>query len=134
MISVHCAEPPAAGSLNQEPTPQQEDAQLYDVQFVGSRIGWAVGELGTIWQTTGGGQSWKFKPSPARCTFRSICFLTDKIGWIVGGGGVAYTNVSAGTVLATTDGGATWRQLGRDELPELHRVKFFTRDLGFATG
>src|SRR5687767_11996791 len=32
-------------------SPEQDDATLYDVQFVGVRTGWAVGERGVIWRT-----------------------------------------------------------------------------------
>ena len=39
-------------------TPVQDDASLYDIQFIGSQLGWAVGDHGVIWKTTDGGQTW----------------------------------------------------------------------------
>ena len=45
--------------------PFQDDASLHDVQFVGDRIGWAVGDHGVIWRTTDGGRNWDLIPSAA---------------------------------------------------------------------
>src|SRR5579862_5211871 len=41
------------------PSPVQEDADLHDVRFIGSHVGWAVGDHGVVWRTEDGGDSWK---------------------------------------------------------------------------
>jgi hypothetical protein len=41
-----------------EPLPIEDDANLHDVQFVGSRAGWAVGDHGVIWHSEDGGETW----------------------------------------------------------------------------
>src|SRR5262249_49171508 len=81
-----------------QPTVLQDDARLNDVQLLGARLGWAAGEQGVVWQTTDGGETWKFKRTPVSGSLRSICFLTDKVGWIVGGEAVPYSKVTTGIV------------------------------------
>jgi len=93
------------------PTPLQNDANLHDVQFVGTATGFAVGDHGVIWKTTDGGRTWKLLPSPVDCPLRSLCFLTDRIGWIAGGGTTPYTRLGYGVVLHTQDGGRSWQVL-----------------------
>ena len=39
------------------------DARLNDVCFVDLRLGWAVGDRGTIWHTDDGGRSWQLQHS-----------------------------------------------------------------------
>ena len=116
------------------PTPQQDDAPLYAVHFVGRQSGWAVGEHGVIWHTIDGGQQWKIVPSPVQCPLRGVCFLTDRVGWIVGGGTIPYTRLGYGVVLATRDAGQTWTVLGRGVLPPLFAVRFFDGNIGIAAG
>ena len=114
--------------------PWQDDAALFDVQFVNSRLGWAVGEHGVIWHSRDGGLSWQLVPSPVSCALRSVCFLTDRVGWIAGGKTTPHTRVSEGTVLATTDGGVTWTELAQQKLPSLHAVRFFNMQHGIVAG
>ena len=85
---------PKTRSQSAKPTPFQEDANLYDVQFVGQSIGWAVGDHGVVWQTTDGGRNWRFVKTPVNCPLKSVCFLTNRVGWIVGGGTTPFTGVS----------------------------------------
>jgi photosystem II stability/assembly factor-like uncharacterized protein len=134
-------------------SPIQDDARLNDVQFVGSRVGWIVGDHGVAWRTTDGGDSWNLVPTPVDCCLNSVCFLTDRVGWIVGGGTRSYGRLPYGVVLATDDGGASWQVLAgqsaksldlSDEkdgafsagqfLPRLHKVRFFNLQHGIAVG
>jgi photosystem II stability/assembly factor-like uncharacterized protein len=93
------------------PTPMQDDADLHDVQFVSRDVGWAVGDRGVIWKTTDAGRTWRLQKSPVNGPLRKLCFLTDRVGWIVGGGIEPYTRIGYGVVLFTDDGGKRWRQL-----------------------
>ena len=114
-----------SGIADAQVQPIQEDASLHEVQFVGGKIGWAVGDHGVIWHTANGGQSWEFVPSPVDCPLRSICFLTDRVGWIAGGGTTPHTRLNYGVVLFTDDGGKSWQLLARDTVPPLAYIKFF---------
>src|SRR5690606_23508505 len=119
--------------LPAEPSPLHDDAALHDVQFLGPDLGWAVGDRGVIWHTADGGRSWQMQSSGVRGSLRSVCFLTDQHGWVVGGETTPYTGLSHGIVLATTDGGRTWRPLDAP-LPPLHYVRFFDLENGIAVG
>ena len=116
------------------PTPVHLDANLHDIEFIGTHHGWAVGDHGSIWHTSDGGRTWRFQDSGVDCTLNSICFLTNSIGWVVGGGTQPYTRRSFGVVLHTTDGGQTWSRLSASNLPRLHGVKFFGPATGIAAG
>lgn len=117
-----------------QPTPLEDDANLHDVQFVGGQIGWAVGDHGVIWNTRDGGQTWRLVPSPVDCPLRSVCFLTDQVGWVAGGGTTPFTQVGYGVILFTSDGGRSWEQRAADELPPIHAIRFFGLDQGVAAG
>lgn len=117
-----------------EATPAQDDAALHDVQLVGARLGWAVGDRGTVWRTVDGGQSWEFRSTPVIGSLRSVCFLSDQIGWAVGGEVAPYSRIAQGIVLGTTDGGQSWTVLARNGLPYLYHVSFFGLEEGIAVG
>lgn len=62
---------------------------------------WMVGAPGTrVWHSPDGGQSWQWSPTGVRAPLRALCFVDDQHGWAVG---------ALGTILATDDGGQTWR-------------------------
>ena len=115
------------------PAPQQDDATLHAVQFVGSRNGWAAGDHGTVWKSDDGGQSWSLLPTPTSASLRSVCFLTAQVGWVAGGSTQAFTGVGAGVLLKTTDGGRSWEEPA-ENLPPLNSVRFFGTDDGIAVG
>ena len=119
--------------------PWQDDAALHDVKFVGRKIGWAVGDHGTVWSTGNGGETWSRLSVPVDASLRSICFwrkqgaASDRIAWIAGRGTQPYTRVGFGVLLKTEDGGRTWKQLGF-RLPPLSYVRFFGAERGIAVG
>ena len=121
-------------ALATQPTPSQDDSHLWDVQFVGPQTGWAVGDRGAVWCTQDGGDTWEFVECPTDCTLRSVCFLTDKVGWIAGGGFAPFVQTGEGVLLHTSDGGKTWTQLAAGRLPPLCYVKFFGLQNGIAVG
>ena len=134
VVCLTCFAVPANAVLAAEPTPIEDDATLYDVQFVGSKLGWTVGDHGVIWKTIDGGQTWKLQSSHVESQLRKSCFLTDRVGWIVGGETIPHVRIGRGIVLFTSDGGETWQQLARNQLPQLHYVKFFDLARGIAVG
>src|SRR5262249_30538853 len=95
------------------------------------------------------------------CALRGLCFLSDRVGWVAGGGTAPYTRRSYGVVLATSDGGRTWTPLvappsstkpsdrpqdaiasrsGESPAPRqavlsrIRWIRFFSRDEGVAVG
>ncbi len=120
-------------AINARPAPQQDDATLHAVQFVGSRTGWAAGDHGTVWKSDDGGQSWSLLPTPTSASLRSLCFLTAQVGWVAGRSTQAFTGVGAGVLLRTADGGRSWEE-PVENLPPLNYVRFFGTDDGIAVG
>lgn len=125
-------EPPAAAPISVSPF--QDDANLHDVQFVDNEHGWTVGDHGVIWQTIDGGHAWRLLNCPGECALRSVCFLTDRVGWAAGGTTTPYTRLGVGVLLATTDGGRNWTEVSRGRMPQLHYVRFFSPSTGILVG
>jgi len=86
----------------------------------------AVGERGHIIQSTDG-TNWQQTQVPVQANLNSVYFVDDTYGWAVG---------HDATILATTDGGQSWKlQQFRPELDKpLFDVFFKDRLNGFAVG
>ena len=125
-----------SGSTNTDFVPDElfEDAQLTGVQFVDANTGWAVGDRGVIWHTSDGGQHWERQVSPVTCRFESLCFLTPKDGWLVGGALRRYSHQSEGVVLRTRDGGRQWTRIDGKMLPRLVSVRMLDARRGWVVG
>ncbi len=117
-----------------EPTPQQDDATLRDVTLLGEKLAWVVGDHGVVWKTTDGGMTWQFVSVPVRAHWSSVCFLSDRVGWIAGGDTEPFTRRGRGLLLVTKDGGATWQSVSQAELPRLRYVRFFDSRQGVIVG
>lgn len=114
--------------------PLQDDATLHAVTFVGASFGCVVGDRGVCWITRDGGESWNFSPTPVQCALRGVHFLTDRIGWAVGGEVAPYTRFASGVVIHTLDGGQSWQVLSQQTVPPLTQVRFLDQELGMAVG
>jgi photosystem II stability/assembly factor-like uncharacterized protein/tetratricopeptide (TPR) repeat protein len=114
--------------------PMLSDAQLADVTFVDRAHGWAVGDRGVIWHTADGGHNWTLQRSGVECRLSSVCFLSDKVGWVAGGYTQPYTQATVGVVLHTRDGGENWRPGRARILPAIRRIGFFDLKQGWAVG
>ena len=92
----------------------QGKLQLTSVDFVDGRHGWAVG-ASRILATADGGKHWRAlrEPCPA---IRALHFVSPSVGFAIAGGTQAgvfsglIAPLRAGVVLATVDGGQTWRR------------------------
>lgn len=71
-------------------------ADLYDIHFFNDKLGWIVGDKGTILHTANGGSSWTVQPTGITKRLEGVCFNTSVDGWAVGEGG---------TILYTESGG-----------------------------
>lgn len=87
-----------------------EDAALNDVCHIGTFC-WAVGDRGVICLSADGGETWTTQLTPAECSLRSVCFLTNRIGWIAGLRTLPGTSQETAVLLHTRDGGITWKDL-----------------------
>jgi len=114
--------------------PEFEDSPLRAVQFVDARVGWAVGDDGSVWQSIDAGQTWERFKVGQKASFRSICFLTPYTGWIAGRVDESTGLHSRGVLFSTSDGGVTWRDVSGVSLPGLNYVKFFDEHRGIVAG
>jgi photosystem II stability/assembly factor-like uncharacterized protein len=71
----------ADDTIAREPTPKswQADAELTDVQFVDSNLGWAVGESGTLLRTRDGGLTWTDKKADGQRFRKDTMRLEQKV-------------------------------------------------------
>ena len=72
---------------------------LYDVNFISSQSGWAVGAGGTIMHTNDGGINWTMQLSGTTNRLWGVSFTDENNGIVVGW---------EGTILKTTNGGLNW--------------------------
>jgi photosystem II stability/assembly factor-like uncharacterized protein len=106
-----------------EPLKLPEEAAgktLRSVASIDGRSGWMVGDKGLCLQTQDGGRTWKLRGLGTQATLRSIRFMNEKVGFVVGDGDseapkptghvVMGRQMTSGTVLWTLDGGETWRK------------------------
>ena len=72
-------------------------------------MAWAVGDSGTILQTTNGGEEWLLQTSGTIKKLNGLQFIDSDFGFAVG---------DTGTVLKTTDGGISWvvLQIGTNKI------------------
>jgi photosystem II stability/assembly factor-like uncharacterized protein len=59
-----------------------------DIFFIDSSTGWVVGELGQIYITTDGGESWENEESNVTADLNAIYMVRPDRGWIVGSDGI----------------------------------------------
>ena len=115
------------------PQAEEVDRSFNNVVFVDGKTGWIVGERGVIRHTTDGGTTWlpQVPRAFARESFEDeledpppslfgVCFTDARCGWACG---------IEGTVIRTTDGGATW-----DVLPALTDHTLYTVFIRYGRG
>jgi photosystem II stability/assembly factor-like uncharacterized protein len=99
------------------------------IHFPTSKVGYAVGQSGSIIKTTDAGENWKFirngdAISTSNKTFRSVFFIDEDHGYVVGHDGLFWR---------TKNGGDNWEIM--PDLPEvdLHHI-FVQNGRGFIVG
>jgi photosystem II stability/assembly factor-like uncharacterized protein len=104
------------------PTPRS----LFSVFFVSDTTGWICGELGTLYKTEDGGETWEKEDSgTAEQHLMIIKFINENKGWAVG---------TRGMVITTDDGGKSWARMPFSEDVTFNDLCFLNNVLGwFAT-
>ncbi|RPH96886.1 hypothetical protein EHM69_00175, partial [candidate division KSB1 bacterium] len=93
----------------QNPLPQ--GYSLYDIQFVNSSVGYAVGVCGTVIKTTDGGNTWFGRDCPTSLRLERFFFINETHGWACGcDWSIPEQAWIFGTLFHTSDGGDTWIQ------------------------
>ena len=113
------------GGATWAPQTSGTQSDLWAVQFLDAKTGWAVGTSGTILATGDGGATWAPQTSGTLSVLIAVQFLDAMTGWAVG---------TSGTILATGDGGATWAPQTSGTLSNLSAVQFLDAETGWAVG
>ncbi len=109
-----------------------DDAALNDVCCVGTFC-WAVGERGVVLRSTDAGRHWQAGIVPLDASLQSVCFLTDRTGFVAGFQPGPVPGSTRGVLLATRDGGRHWVSVRPTEpLPGIRSIRFFDRKNGYA--
>lgn len=98
---------------------------LFSACFTSEQNGWMVGELGRIYHTTDGGQTFTRADAGTRAAFLSVACLPD---------GSVVVSGQKGLMMKSTDQGETWQKLETGTKRDLLTVEFPTAELGMAVG
>jgi photosystem II stability/assembly factor-like uncharacterized protein len=71
------------------------------IHFADYEYGWAMGDRGTIINTTDGGNTWNSQSSGISSDLRTVFFINRQKGWIAGDT----------TLLTTNNAGQSWQQM-----------------------
>ena len=116
----------ALGSAGAETVSLREIRQsLFATCFATERDGWMVGELGRIFHTADGGQTWERQNAGTKRPFMAISCVDARTAWIAGKEGIVY---------GTTDGGRTWTEAKTGSNRHVFALQFATRDRGHGAG
>ncbi len=98
---------------------------LFATCLAGERDGWMVGELGRIFRTTDGGDTWERQDAGTKRPFLAVACLDPRTAWIAGKEGIVY---------GTTDGGATWTAAKTGSTRHVFSLQFASRERGHGAG
>jgi photosystem II stability/assembly factor-like uncharacterized protein len=106
----------------------ESSAQFYGIYFIGEDDGWSVGLYGQIIRISNASTdspSFSYQTSGTSVRLNAVFMLDANSGWIVG---------DSGTILKTTDGGATWPPVTSGTSTNLRGVHFINSEEGWVVG
>jgi len=95
------------------------------VDFANARNGVAVGDAGTVLNTSNGGKSWTVRRTGLASTLFAVDMATSKVVYAVG---------DLGVVLRSTNGGKTWSKRSTPTTVPLFGCAFFNAKVGWVVG
>jgi photosystem II stability/assembly factor-like uncharacterized protein len=103
---------------------------LYDIEFLNNRIGWAVGDAGVVIKTTNGGANWINVPNPS-IQYGGLMWSIQPVD-----SEVVYAVAGYDFIMKTSDGGNNWIVLsGRPgSITAFKSLYFVNRDTGWFLG
>ena len=110
-------------------------SSTYDVEFINENIGWWVGDYGSIFKTTNGGNSYTIQKQSGTYEewVSSIDMLDENIGYSLDN----YFVDNVIRILKTTNGGSSWINIfeSSDISPsESNKIIFKNNELGYVIG
>ncbi len=103
---------------------------LYDIEFLNEKTGWAVGDAGVVIKTTDGGANWINVPNPS-IQYGGLMWAIQPID-----SEVVYAVAGYDFIMKTTNGGTNWDVLsGRPgSITAFKSLYFLNRDTGWFLG
>jgi photosystem II stability/assembly factor-like uncharacterized protein len=98
---------------------------LFGACLATDRDGWMVGELGRIFHTGDGGETWERQDAGTKRPFLAVACLDAETAWIAGKEGIVY---------GTIDGGATWSETRTGSTRHVFSLAFASRARGHGAG
>jgi photosystem II stability/assembly factor-like uncharacterized protein len=89
---------------------------FYDVQFINSTTGWAVGDNGTVVKTIDGGNTWNTSNDPNIGPVRNVDFVNEQIGYVFG----------EESIFKTINGGVSWSPFRNVRIIDNQTIGFVT--------
>jgi photosystem II stability/assembly factor-like uncharacterized protein len=105
LIIVHCFFQIAEGQWIAQNS--GTDQNLYDIEFINDKTGWAVGDAGVVIKTTNGGTNWINVPNPSGQyggLMWSICPVDSEVVYAVAG---------YDFIMKTSNGGSNWLDISK---------------------
>lgn len=116
----------SASSAAAAPVSLREVRQnLFSTCFSTERDGWMVGELGRIFHTADGGQTWERQDAGTKRPLLTVACIDARTAWVAGKEGIVY---------GTTDAGVTWKPVGTGSSRHVFSLQFSGRSRGHGVG
>ncbi|MCA9062131.1 MAG: hypothetical protein KDA96_03710 [Planctomycetaceae bacterium] len=93
--------------------PMAEDSDLHDFAVKGGQL-WAVGDRGVVVSSADGGRTWDSSLLPTDASLRTVCFLTNQLGWVGGSRWSEQNRLQTAFLASTEDGGRSWTEITAD--------------------
>lgn len=106
---------------------ERHQADITGFTFIDSKIGWSACDKRTVLKTIDGGSSWRMLsiPTPQNPAVYDICFLNERVGWILVGD----------DIYRTLDGGESWQLLSPSQSrSSISAFIFLDENNGWAAG
>src|SRR5262245_19120199 len=100
IVAAH-VNPDQANGEEPPPSTWKNNATLRDVFFLNQRLGWAVGDQGTILRTEDAGLTWSLVYTNQSCSLCSVYFVDEMNGWAAGGNAVPLVDRTHAVILRT---------------------------------
>ncbi|MBK8549990.1 MAG: T9SS type A sorting domain-containing protein [Ignavibacteria bacterium] len=128
LLIVHCTLLIAKAQWIQQNSGTNQN--LYDIEFINDKSGWAVGDAGVVIKTTNGGTNWINVPNPSGQyggLMWSICPVDSEVVYAVAG---------YDFIMKTSNGGLNWNVLSSriGSTTAFKGVYFLNRDTGWFLG
>jgi len=128
LLIIHCSLLIAKAQWIQQNSGTNQN--LYDIEFINEKTGWAVGDAGVVIKTTNGGTNWINVPNPSS-QYGGLMWSIHPVD-----SEVVYAVAGYDFIMKTSNGGTNWNVLsGRPgSITAFKGLYFLNRDTGWFLG